>query len=99
MEDLKEKYRLLTVEEVENLSLELRVCFFIQPWNNFANIKNVEDWLEIFWYYEAIKIVDRKYFQMLYNKNLKEEAKKSLRNEHERLLNWVSGLIKYHKGE
>lgn len=97
MENLEKKYRLLTWQEIENLSLELRVCFFLQPWNYGAKIKNVNDWIEIFWIFEAIEISEEKYFQGLYNENIKEGAKESLRNKHKKLCDWVSELIAYYQ--
>ncbi len=42
-------HRDLTSEEYENLTLELKCCFFLRPWNISAEIKTVEDWVNLFW--------------------------------------------------
>lgn len=42
------KYRELTVEEVEALPFDMRLCFYVQPWNVSAEFKSVDDWLSSF---------------------------------------------------
>ena len=39
----------LTSKEYENLTLELKCCFFLKPWNISAEIKTIEDWVNIFY--------------------------------------------------
>lgn len=36
----------LTDKEKADLPLELKCCFFIEGWNHFAHITDVEDWAE-----------------------------------------------------
>lgn len=43
-----EQYRSLTEEETKRLSLELRVCYFLFPWNICAKIDSVDKWVETF---------------------------------------------------
>ena len=39
----------LTSKEYENLTLELKCCFFLKPWNISAEINTVEDWVNLFY--------------------------------------------------
>ena len=39
----------LTSKEYENLTLELKCCFFLKPWNTSAEINTVEDWVNLFY--------------------------------------------------
>ena len=52
MNDQDEIYRELTEEEINNLSLELKICFHLSPWNHYFNPKNFDEWVEGFkiWY-------------------------------------------------
>jgi hypothetical protein len=77
-----EEYRELTKEEYNNLPLELKICFYLTPWNIHANINSVDDWARAFgdWYYagyetDAINKIKKEY-QLLY------EFIKELLDEH-----------------
>jgi hypothetical protein len=39
----------LSSEEYENLTLELKCCFFLKPWNESAEINTIEDWVNLFY--------------------------------------------------
>jgi len=43
-----ENYRSLTKEEIKALPLDLRICYFLQPWNISASIHSVEEWIDSF---------------------------------------------------
>lgn len=36
--------RRLNEEEIQSLSLEMRVCYMLQPWNNVVELETPEEW-------------------------------------------------------
>lgn len=76
-----EKYRPLTTEEIKALPLDLRVCYFLHPWNVRAEIKSVKDWVDIFFCWHAT-----------HGDYSDEQLKGILQNDLERLLNFINEL-------
>ena len=50
----------LTDEEIRNLPIDLRVCYFLQAWNISANIKDVHDWVNMFYMQMSDEYLDLK---------------------------------------
>lgn len=78
--------RNLTDQEYNNLSVELKVCFYLQGWNISANIHSVEDWINTFYiWYDTTDEYDVK---------PKDNGIKNITEEYTKLFNFVSSLLK-----
>ena len=82
----------LTSEEYENLSLELKCCFFLKPWNISAKIKVVEDWVNLF-YVDHLPEDDTEWVNKI-SDNMKIHCKNLCRNEVNTLIAFTKKMIK-----
>ena len=91
----------LSSNEYENLTLELKCCFFLKPWNISAEIKTVEDWVNIFYMHylpeEDIDFYGMGYQAMLRNEYTSEKgiihSKNLCRNEVNSLIAFIKKIM------
>ena len=85
------QFRDLTEEEISNLSLELKIAYFIRPWNISAGIKTLDDWYNTFY-----KLYADEWYS---SPNLSEERKMNIQKkimeaEFNHLLDFCKSLLK-----
>lgn len=78
--------RNLTSEEIENLSLELKICFFLLGWNTRAEINSVEDWIDNFWSLWPSQYEDELLFS---SEKWEEEARSRMKTEFEKIYSFI----------
>jgi len=84
----------LSLQEKQNLSLEMKICFYLCGWNKNVDPQNFEEWIEHF--YQVLVPQD---IEHLYNLGIitREEEKKRcidrVREEYNRLYDFVKNII------
>jgi hypothetical protein len=81
--------RNLTEDEYWELSVELKVCFYLQGWNISADIHSVEDWLDTFgnWWDSSDE----------HDNGYKGDGKENARKEFDKLYKFVYDMINYYR--
>jgi hypothetical protein len=79
----------------KNLSLELKVCFFIVGWNKEANIKTVDDWINCFYMLYMSEDQD----QYLTDKEQELLARKKMLQEFNNLYDFIKEIKPLKNGD
>jgi hypothetical protein len=66
---------------IRNLSLELKVCFYLLGWGNNRDINSVDEWIDYAWHYYLVEV-----------RSSEEKARSWAREEFNRLYDFV---VKY----
>jgi hypothetical protein len=93
--EFNDGYRDLTREEIENLSLDLRICFYMHEWNNSFHPKNFQEWAERFNPYYTVGRWNLLYNQgFMTTEELKNKRIDLARDEFKKLYNLIMDCIK-----
>jgi hypothetical protein len=66
--------------DIRNLSLELKICFYLLGWGKNNDINSVDEWVDYAWHYYLVEVISE------------EKARSWAREEFNRLYDFV---VKY----